>query len=469
MNRICKIVSLTYGELQSWNRHGEIKINPGQIYYIEQLDSGDFAESLTINLLLESSPQLSFEEEENILLIEFSSSTGSIKYSKYDSLIISFFDIERIIPLTTRAKGILESRLSYLSLSEPFFEKQVHQMWFERRLKEAHLGGDSLIDLFFNNGEEYIGESLRNSVAHAIKEIDFSDIEINLANYTKTWLSKAFCFSRTRQSKLGSLEYFFDFGLIFKESIVDDANVFRQEYKAEFINLKDKFEGSQPRIEVLLSDKFTNDISIHLSEKLPSFFCAPIEAFILFLKLREDFKNSDQTIDPEMLQMELVSYPKINFSHKVIAIWLLGCYSGFQRISSIIYSANLQKLKIYKGDPLEIEKIDKHDLTEVKDIHEEKVKDQNNLSEGNLKTEKDNDATENVKNGYKADKKNKDLVNDNIEAYKSKDDEALNTDTEIEDEKDNKQKKNLKKRVKKKPTTKKKITKKNKAGSKKEL
>ena len=167
--------------------------------------------------------------------------------------------------------------------------------------------------------------------------------------------------------------------------------------------------------------------------------------------------------------MELVSYPKINFSHKVIAIWLLGCYSGFQRISSIIYSANLQKLKIYKGDPLEIEKIDKHDLTEVKDIHEEKVKDQNNLSEGNLKTEKDNDATENVKNGYKADKKNKDLVNDNIEAYKSKDDEALNTDTEIEDEKDNKQKKNLKKRVKKKPTTKKKITKKNKAGSKKEL
>jgi hypothetical protein len=468
MNKICKIVSLTYGELQSWYRHGEIKINPGQIYFIEQLESGDFVESLTINLLIENSPQLSFDEEENILLIEFSSSTGSVKYSKYDSLIISFFDIERIIPLTSRAKGILESRLSYLSLSEPFFEKQVHQIWFERRLREAHLGGDALVEVFFNDAEECIKDSLRNSAAYAIMDIDYSDKKINLANYTKTWLFKAFDFSRTRPSKHGSLEYFIDFGRIFKESI-EEENVLVNEYKAKLIDIKEKFKESNPRLDDLLCDKYTTEISKHLAEKLPSFFCAPIEAFILFLKFREDFRNSDQTIDPEILKMELESYLNINFSHKVVAIWLLGCYAGFQRISSIIYSANLQKLKIYKGDPLEIEKIDKHNLIEAKDIDEEKVKDQNDLSEGNLKTEKDNDATENVKNGYKAYKKNKDLVNDNIEAYKSKDDEALNTDTEIEDEKDNKQKKNLKKRVKRESTAKKKITKKNEPAIKKEL
>ena len=364
MKRICKFLAITYGELQSWYRHGEIKVNSSRISYIESIDSGVFATDLTaINSLLDSSPQLSFEEEEGILLIQFITPSKRVEHSEYDSLIIKFFDIEEIIPLTSRAKRILVDRLIDfdIRLSDPFFEKQVNQMWFDRRLRDAHLGGDALVEVLFNDAEQCIDESLRNSVAYAIKEIDFSDIEINLDSYRKTWLSKAFSFTRHRSSKHGSLEYFIDFGSIFKDSISENDNEFVIEFKDKLLEIKEKYKESEPKLDVLLCDKYVTEVSEHLLEKLPSFFCVPIEALLLFIKFKENFINAGQLINPELLRQELTEYSKIDFSHKVIATWLLGCYTGFQRISPIIYAANSQKIKFYKGETLLIDKIDKHE------------------------------------------------------------------------------------------------------------
>ena len=379
MKKTCKFLAITYSELQSWHRHGEIQVNSSRISYIEPMDSGSFdTDSLAINSLLDSSPQLSFEEEEGILLIQFITPSRGAEHSEYDSLIIKFFDIEKIIPLTSRAKRLLIDRLTDFNiiLSDPFFEKQVHQMWFDRRLRDSHLGGDALVEVFFNDAEQCIDELLRNSVAYAIKDIDYSDIEINLDNYSKTWLYKAFSFFRTRDSDHGSLGYFIDFGIIFRDSILEDDNVFRKEYKAQFLNLKNKFEGSEPKLDVLLCDKNITEASEYLLEKLPSFFCVPIEALILFIKFKENFINAGQYINPELLSQELTEYSKIDFSHKVIATWLLGCYAGFQRISPIIYAANSQKIKFYKGESLLINKIDKHRLESDLQNIDEKDKDE---------------------------------------------------------------------------------------------
>ena len=380
MKRSCKILAITYGEFQSWYRYGEIKVNSSRISYIELIDSDVFdTDSPAINSLLDSSPQLSFDEEEGILLIQFITPSTLVELSEYDSLIIKFFDIKKIIPLTSRAKRILVDRLIDFDiiLSDPFFEKQVNQMWFDRRLRDAHLGGDALVEILFNDAEQCIDQSLRNSVAHAIKEIDFRDIEINLDNYSKTWLSKAFTFTRHRPSKHGSLEYFIDFGSIFKDSISEDDIEFVKEFKDRLLEIKEKYKESKPKIDVLLCDKYLSEVSVYLLEKLPSIFCVPIESLILFLKFKENFVDAEQRINPKLLSQELTEYSKIDFSHKVIATWLLGCYAGFQRISRIIYAANSEKIKFYKGDTLSIDKIDKHehvvDLETIDEKEENKI------------------------------------------------------------------------------------------------
>ena len=427
MKKTCKFLAITYSELQSWHRHGEIQVNSSRISYIEPMDSGSFdTDSLAINSLLDSSPQLSFEEEEGILLIQFITPSRGAEHSEYDSIIIKFFDIEKIIPLTSRAKRLLIDRLTDFNiiLSDPFFEKQVHQMWFDRRLRDSHLGGDALVEVFFNDAEQCIDELLRNSVAYAIKDIDYSDIEINLDNYSKTWLYKAFSFSRTRDSDHGSLGYFIDFGIIFRDSILEDDNVFRKEYKAQFLNLKNKFEGSEPKLDVLLCDKHITEASEYLLEKLPSFFCVPIEALILFIKFKENFINAGQYINPELLSQELTEYSKIDFSHKVIATWLLGCYAGFQRISPIIYAANSQKIKFYKGESLLINKIDKHRLESDLENIDEKDKDEiDSLSDnghmnkeiiGSKTTKKNTSSIDTVKPRNKESKDENDAKQDSL-------------------------------------------------------
>ena len=135
---------------------------------------------------------------------------------------------------------------------------------------------------------------------------------------------------------------------------------------------------NSPRRPNLNKNHFQGAIS-YLLEKLPSIFCIPIESLILFLKFKENFVDAEQRINPELLSQELTQYSKIDFSYKVIATWLLGCYAGYQRISPIIYAANSEKIKFYKGDTLSIDKIDKHELVVdletivEKDITQEKT------------------------------------------------------------------------------------------------
>jgi hypothetical protein len=360
MKKSCKILAVTYGEIQSWYRYGEIKVNSNRIAYIGLTDLGAFdTDSSAINSLLDNSPQLSFDDEEGILLIQLTAPSKRVSLSEYDSLIIKFIDIEKIIPLTDRAKRILESRLSdfNINLSEPFFEKQVNQMWFGRRLRDALLGGDALVELLFNDAEQYINEPLRNSIAHPIKEIDYGDAEINLDRYKKTWLSKAFSYSRGKPPKLGSFDYFVDFGTILKEFISEDDSKYIKKYKDKLKEPHSKYKESESKIDVLLCDRSLSEASVYLLDKLPLAFPAPIEGLILFLKFRQNFIDADQLIDPELLSEELKEYSKIDFSYKVIGVWLLGCYAGFQRISPIIYAANSEKIAFYRGEKLLINKI----------------------------------------------------------------------------------------------------------------
>jgi len=360
MKKSCKILAITFGELQSWYRYGEIKVNSSRITYIGLTDSDFFdTDSSVINSLLEDSPQLNFDDEEGIILIQLTTPSTRVSLSEYDSLIIKFIDIEKIIPLTGRAKRILESRLGdfNINLSDPFFEKQVNQMWFSRRLRDAHLGGDALVELLFNDAEQCINEPLRNSIAHPIKDIDFSDAEINLDNYKKTWLSKTFSYSRGKPSKYGSLDYFIDFGTILKGFISNDDSECVEKYKDKLKEINAKYKESKPEIDVLLCDKSLSEASVYLLDKLPLAFPAPIEGLILFLKFRQNFIDADQLIDPELLSEELKEYSKIDFSYKVIGVWLLGCYAGFQRISPIIYAANSEKIAFYRGEKLLINKI----------------------------------------------------------------------------------------------------------------
>jgi hypothetical protein len=248
-----------------------------------------------------------------------------------------------------------------IDLSEPFFEKQVNQMWFTRRLRDAHLGGDALIKLLFNSAEQCINESLYDSIAYPIKEIDFSDIEINLDGYRKTWLSKTFSYVRGRPSRHESLDYFIDFGSILKGFVSNDDSECLEKYRDKFKEINAKYKESKPGIDVLLCDKSLSEVSIYLLEKLPLAFPAPVEAFILFLKFREEFIDAEQLINPEELSQKLKKYSKVDFSHKVVATWLLGCYAGFQRISPIVYATNSDKIEFYTGEALSISKIGRHD------------------------------------------------------------------------------------------------------------
>ena len=91
MKKNCKILAITYGEFQSWYRYGEIKVNTTRINDIELTDSGVFdTDSSAINSLLDDSPQLSFDDEEGILLIQIITPSTRVELSEHDSLIIKF-------------------------------------------------------------------------------------------------------------------------------------------------------------------------------------------------------------------------------------------------------------------------------------------------------------------------------------------------------------------------------------------
>ena len=89
MIKSCKILAISFGELLSWYRYGEIKVNLSRITYIGLTDSDFFdTDSSVINSLLEDSPQLNFDDEEGIILIQLTTPSTRVSLSEYDSLII---------------------------------------------------------------------------------------------------------------------------------------------------------------------------------------------------------------------------------------------------------------------------------------------------------------------------------------------------------------------------------------------
>ena len=345
MRNLCKMVGVTYGEFQSWYNYGEIRICYNRIVTLETTTEGEpDPVSPNVSILLERIPQLNLEDEEGILLIQLK--PVDIKISNYEidpqTIYLPIDCIQSIIPLTERAGRILGTRIGSfgVNLSPAYFHQQVRETWFRFGVRKALRGGDTLVRALFENGLQVIDETLRKSIEFGIWELDYSKdcSKPDTSNSNITLIAKSFKYTRRELFKYGDLDYMLDAGLVLNEAFKSED----EEKSPRLQPFRDVLEKAIGK-KASLVDVFKNVEWIQTINKMEHDLLdsTPVGliSLVLFLRWKERFHKMNQEVDFIKLKEEAADCAgSINFDNTVSAVWMFGCFVGYENVAPIVYA-----------------------------------------------------------------------------------------------------------------------------------
>jgi hypothetical protein len=376
VRQLCELVSVTYGEFQSWYNYGELRLTAERVIHLEQMEDGIAdVKSPHVALLMERLPQLSLEDEEGLLIVQLAPSSGERQAADLSFgvdrrvICLSVSRIRRVFPLTERSRRILEPRLSALgvNLEAPHFQEKVRLAWFERGVRRALRGGDALAGVYFEEWSSEISMELRFSINSGIWLLDHKDDPLTeeiseLDILGRTWVSDAFSFTRYKPYKKnnGAFDYLLDAGVVLKNCAErqQQGDGFLEQFRNVAKNDLAKNFSSRARMPEVFADVSFIQISKETQEGFPEAFPASLGTLVAFLYWKDLFHKDGEQIDVDRLTKDVPEFlSAIGFEATVAAVWLLGCFAGYERVVPAVYAADAHAYPWYSGTPLYIEKI----------------------------------------------------------------------------------------------------------------
>jgi len=369
------MVGVTYTEFQSWYNYGEIRICSSRVVDLETKPDGTpDPESPHVLTLLERIPQLSLQDEEGILLIQFK--PLDIERDNYEILSpIDIFHttylpiecIRRVIPLTERACRILETRVGSfgVKISPAYFHKQVRETWFRFGVRKALRGGDSLVSTLFEEGLQIIDETLHKAVEFGIWELDYPDCSREeVSDKNIKWIAEAFKFTRYESYNYGELNYVTDAGAVMK-NIIDSQDKELQLLGSLKRELTTAIKQKTSLVEVL-KDTVWIQATSEMERDLLGTTSAGFTSLVLFLRWKEKFQKMNEKVDFKKLYEEAAEFAgSISFEKTVSAVWMFGCYVGYENIAPVVYASDPEMFSFYSlTEPRFTEKISKPEKTD---------------------------------------------------------------------------------------------------------
>jgi len=226
-------------------------------------------------------------------------------------------------------------------------------------------GGDALVDLLFDNGLPAISDSLRQAAEDGIRTIehrgDGGEHGPTGRDAGKTWVPDAFAFTRekTYSTTRGDFDYLQNTGVVLKKCAErQGADMsFLESYREDLKNLKGSSSGkglAELVVEESLKESFARTMN-GFKEAFPPH----ISTLAIFLRWKASFHKQREEIDLTQLADEARAFVSaVEFDSTVAAVWLLGCFAGYERIAPAVYAAGpAAKYRWYSGDKLEIVKV----------------------------------------------------------------------------------------------------------------
>lgn len=376
MRSFREFVGVTYGEFQSWYNYGEIRLSADRLISLEvNADNESVVPDITCpsaTILLDRLPQLNIDDEEGLLLIQLAPMDGvdcSCGTGPYNSRIfyIPTKRIELVIPLTERARRLLEPRLASfgISLSQPFFDKLATEIWFRMRLHNAWRGGDALVDTLFDAGENSIGNALRLAAAGGVRKLDLPEDE-KIGHADTTWVTEAYTFTRHKPHDQGDINYLYDAGSVLAEcahKLHKNPTIIKayRDIATKDIN---KRLSSTPLSDIL-ADASLKEAADVTETNFKDVFPASLYSLIIFLRWKDLFHKNGNEVDFQGLIDDCPKFVRsAGFEPTVIAVWLLGCFAGYEGIAPFVYSSNPESYAWFTGSKKLINKLQKPEETE---------------------------------------------------------------------------------------------------------
>ena len=346
------MVGISYGEFQGWYNRGEIKINTCKIVAVEKDLKSDLpvSDSSHITLLIDQLPQLALDDEEGLMFVEFdywekNNEQHFNVYNDPNMVTIPTDSIRKIIPLTDRSHRILQERLGKfgVKICDALFKKQVERAWHRMGVKNALNGGKALASAIFDGDNRFHDKQLRKAISDSLWLLDESrkdEGNDNSVGTQKSWISDAFSFTRYEPYKKGIFDPLIDAGQVLKKDyVVGDRDDSLECYRKTVKYLLEQYRSPNN----LLSDIFQDDRYREVEGKLANISIVPkitLSSLVMFLRWKETFHKLNQEIDFESLVEDCSLFSKsAGIPATSFAIWLLGCFVGYETIATFVYSS----------------------------------------------------------------------------------------------------------------------------------
>ncbi len=138
-----------------------------------------------------------------------------------------------------------------------------------------------------------------------------------------------------------------------------DDGFLKQYRDAARSNFTEKFGGCSRLPEVLGDVSFVR-VAEATQAGFPGGFPTSLSTLVVFLHWKDLFHKAGDQIDVDRLAEDVPEFLKaIGFEATVAAVWLLGCFAGYERVVPAVYAADAHAYPWYSGTPLRIEKISK--------------------------------------------------------------------------------------------------------------
>lgn len=373
MRQLRELVGITYGEFQSWYNYGEIRLGVDRFVHMEvDEDNAPDSASLHAAILFERTPQLGLEDEEGLLLVQIGPSICDESKSvaigiDAGTIHVPIERIQHVIPLTDRARRILETRLEPLGirLSAPYFQESALDALFIMSLRNALRGGDALIGVLFEKGADAINNNLRCAVEMAIRKMDHPG-SYTFSQTDRSWVQDAYAFARHDSYDKGDVNYFFDAGLVLKSFVgrLNEDNSLLDSYRDIVKDLDERFNPKVPLHDIVADQRLIAAVT-GTAGSFMNVIPSNVFSLIMFLRWKERFHKHGEQLDFKGLIDDSSKFAEsAGFEPTVIAIWLLGCFAGYERIAVYIYSSNPERYSWYSGDREAVKKVGKPEKAE---------------------------------------------------------------------------------------------------------
>ena len=351
-------LAVSYSEFQCLYNFGEISIIRNRLTAIPLSDSGDPVDDPYHSaIMLGRSPAYDPADEEGILLLSISEVATAVVRSGYvdpSLLSVSFASVESVVPLGQRSFRILGGRLREMgvTLSQPFFEKSARDYRIGKIKQSSLKAGTALVNLLLGGDYEHISEKMAEALGLALYKVEYPDSEISDTSEDKaidSVVSAVFGYTRHKPVHDSNTDCSEDLGICIGSRYGREAAVVC-DYRDAFNAVKGSvFKPGVSLVDILSDESFYSALCI-IEKKYTEYFAMHPVSMVAFLKWKDEFHRSDDSLDLLALREECQGLAN-SLGLEVVgqSLWILGCYIGYDRMATLLYSVTSDALPVFEG------------------------------------------------------------------------------------------------------------------------